>query len=624
MLEFLRKNKPTQVNNDVSVSADTQLRRIRKRIGLQVALTALTLLLTAVIAFGMTAAWYTNVVRTGGLVFEVEKIGVNVDATVSTDTITAKPGDNGVIGLEATNLGTQAVRVSVAVSKNAMAEEMRKRLYFYVDAQSTQNGELVQRTYLTRTDSYTYTLFPNNALKLTSTYHNDASLKWCWVYDVLGYYVLGNAEGTGVTVEEYLRPIEYDYDRATFDADGKLRTVDGKTSVTDFLVELSKTDGYTGEIDPSKKIGDFYKVSVDEDGYGVYAYLCTYAQIESNTAYDTALGEAALDNNTETYTALLTVTAENAVYETVSATTEEEIRDLLSSGKVIRLENDVTLTSQLKPKKGESVQLDLNGHTLTTNTSDTFAIALEEGTTLTLTNGALTGNGSEHAFSLAGSDLTLNNITLNNYLKGVNVEDTAANGQTSVVRMTDCVMSTTDFTVRFFGNGTASEQRSQLYIERCELTSDKYVVVGNGTAKWGGTDIQILDSTLTQNADKIAYAAVFNPQKDSTLYIYNSTVSGYNGVVIKGGEVTIEKSHIYGVGTDPAEPKLSGDGYADTADAIYIETAYSNAIRLTLSDSQACSSYSCGLRVFEENSPYVTIVRLGENTITDLADENAG
>lgn len=623
MLEFLRKNKPTQVNNDVSVSADTQLRRIRKRIGLQVALTALTLLLTAVIAFGMTAAWYTNVVRTGGLVFEVEKIGVNVDATVSTDTITAKPGDNGVIGLEATNRGTQAVRVSVTVSKNAMAEEMRKRLYFYVDAQSTQNGESVQRTYLTRTDSYTYTLFPNNALKLTSTYHNDASLKWCWVYDVLGYYVLGNAEGTGVTVEEYLRPIEYDYDRATFDADGNLRTVDGKTSVTDFLVELSKTDGYTGEIDPSKKIGDFYEVSVDEDGYGVYAYLCTYAQIESNTAYDTALGEAALDNNTETYTALLTVTAENAAYETVNATTETEIRDLLSSGKVIRLENDVTLTSQLKPEKGENVQLDLNGHTLTTNTSDTFAIALEEGTTLTLTNGTLTGNGSEHAFSLAGSDLTLNNITLNNYARGVHVEDTNANGQTSVVRMTDCVMSTTDFTVRFFGNGTASEQRSQLYIERCELTSDKYVVVGNGTEKWGGTDIQILDSTLTQNADKIAYAAVFNPQKDSTLYIYNSTVSGYNGVVIKAGEVTIEKSHIYGVGTEPAEPKLSGSGYADTADAIYVETAYLTDILLTLSDSQACSSYSCGLRVFEENLPYVTIVLLGENTITDEADKNA-
>lgn len=624
MLEFLRKNKPTQVNNDVSVSADTQLRRIRKRIGLQIALTALTLLLTAVIAFGMTAAWYTNVVRTGGLVFEVEKIGVNVNAKVSTDKITAKPGDNGVIGLEATNNGTQAVRVSVAVSKNAMAEEMRRRLYFYVDAQSTQNGELVQRTYLTRTDSYTYTLFPQNALKLTSTYHNDASLKWCWVYDVLGYYVLGKAEGTEVTVDEYLRPIEYDYDRATFDAEGNLRTVDGKTSATDFLVELSKTDGYAGVIDPNQKTGDYYEVSVDENGYGVYAYLCTYAQIENNTAYDTALGEAALDNKVETYTALLTVTAENATYETVSVKTEAEIRNYLSSGNVIRLENDVTLTSQLKLEKGKNVQLDLNGHTLTTSTGDTFAIALEEEAALTLTNGTLTGNGSEHAFSLAGSDLTLNNITLNHYARGVNVEDTNANGQTSVVHMTDCVMSTTDFTVRFFGNGTASEQRSRLYIERCKLTSDKYVVVGNGTEKWGGTDIQILDSKLTQNAEKNAYAAVFNPQKDSTLYIYNSTVSGYNGVVIKAGDVTIENSHIYGVGTNPAAPKLSGDGYADTADAIYIETAYPNDILLTLSDSEARSSYSCGLRVFEENSPYVTIVRLGENMITDEADKNAG
>ena len=48
------------------------------------------------------------------------------------------------------------------------------------------------------------------SLSLTQTSHNDAKLKWEWVYDVVGYYLLGTVSNGTAAVEEYLRPVVYD------------------------------------------------------------------------------------------------------------------------------------------------------------------------------------------------------------------------------------------------------------------------------------------------------------------------------------------------------------------------------------------------------------------------------
>ena len=159
MLEFLKKKKPTQFNKDDPASANKELHQIRKRIGMQVGLAVLTILLTVVLIFGMTAAWYTNMVYSGGLIFEVEKTGVNVDATVYTESFTAQPGDHGDISMEATNKSDKMVQITLSVSKTGMEQEMQQRLYFYVEDQKVANDELVQRCYLTTVDTYTYTLF---------------------------------------------------------------------------------------------------------------------------------------------------------------------------------------------------------------------------------------------------------------------------------------------------------------------------------------------------------------------------------------------------------------------------------------------------------------------------------
>ena len=241
------------------------LKKAKQNIYWQASLALLTIVLTMVIIFTMTAAWYTNIVQASGLVVQVESWGFDGDIKVNATAISASPGDEGLIHLEAKSKSDSMSAVSVSASKTRISDnEMCKRLYLYVDTQQVRNGETVNRVYLNSQDSYTYTVFGQGHLTLTEQVHNGPQLKWQWVYDVLGYYVLGtwSEERKIVDEVEYLRPIEYDYDEATTTFNDnmttELKTVDGKTTVEEFLVELSKSDGYAGVIDPKQRLGEGY------------------------------------------------------------------------------------------------------------------------------------------------------------------------------------------------------------------------------------------------------------------------------------------------------------------------------------------------------------------------------
>ena len=61
----------------------------------------------------------------------------------------------------------------------------------------------MERVYINNHEGYTYTVFNQSSLTLTEKVSNAPKLKWQWVYDVLGYYVLGTANSDeSVTVEE--------------------------------------------------------------------------------------------------------------------------------------------------------------------------------------------------------------------------------------------------------------------------------------------------------------------------------------------------------------------------------------------------------------------------------------
>lgn len=626
MLKFLKNRiqNQTQLNKDESASGtDTpQMRQMRKRIGMQAGLAVLTVVLTLVLIFAMTAAWYTNVVQTSGLIFQVEQWGVDVGATISSASILAAPGDVGIVDFQVNNTGTDIVNVAVSVTKNAMDPVMQRRLYFYVDDQKTTNQEVVQRVYLNSESGYDYLLFGGGNLTVNETYYNDAPLKWCWVYDVLGYYVRMETNSEGVLeIAEYLRPIEYNYDQATFDADtGALATVNGVQTAQDFLVELSKNDGYAGTIDTTViPENGYYPVKVDATtGRGVYAYLLNFSEIQQEMDTDTALGAAAGTENAGTYVANFTIYAENFSTTPVAVNTAEALSAALTSGTtpLIQLTQDIELSEALTLSAATDTILDLGGYTLTTNTSDP-AITAPEGSSLAVTNGTLTGaQGSGNGFTITGADVTLNDVVVEGYQTGFRVADYSGTGVDSTVKIIDSTVNATAYAVLAYGNGSVSEQTTKIIIEDSTLYGDAIAISGNGTitgtGRWG-TDIQIINSTVGSN-QSVGSNAIYHPQPYGTLNIVNSTVIGHTALIVKGGTVTISKSTI--TGTGPAitltEPGYMPSGAADTGDAVYIEDGYSYDIYVEVDAASTLTSYAAqGLRVYLENSTYVTLINNG-------------
>ncbi len=658
------------------------------------------MVLTVVLIFAMTAAWYTNIVDTSGLTFVAEAWGFNGTITVDTSQIEAAPGDEGIIAMTVVNEDQNLTDININVSKATMAEEMQKRLFFYADAQQSRNGETMERVYLNNRDNYTYTLFSNGTLKLSEELHNGALLKWQWVYDMLGYYVLGKWDATSNTmiVDEYLRPIEYDYDEATttFEkttiqtGEGEvdsyryvLKTVDGSTDIGTFLHQLSQKDGYTGQIDTDIYVGSeshkYYPITGElyGDGYGIYAYLCNYSEIQKATEFDTWMGQAMAElekNNTITnvpyeglnatdlvFRATMTISAQKGENRTLDVTTMDGLKQAMAIPgiDVVKLNADVSVTAEetLTLAENQRIMLDLNGHSLVSvidpddaDMKNKIAIDAQPGSSLTIINGTISGqlesavqipeeggdsttetepvklDASDYGYAIqsSGAEVVLSGVTIENFKRGIYINDKENDDALDTrVYMYDCEMKNIgSHGIVVIGNGYDSSQKAQLIIEESTLYSDSVVLSGNGTTanngSWG-TDIQIINSTLcsTSYQKGIGGAAIYHPQQNSTLTVYDSTITGYTGIAMKGGVATIKDSTINGMG--PGEngtvqkPSLMANGFDDTGDAVYMETRYiktnGSEMGLTIENSRLTAEHadSKSLRVFEEDEPLVWV-----------------
>lgn len=600
---------------------------LRKKVVVQAAIAVQTIVITVAVIFGMSAAWYTNVLQTSGLRFEAAAWGFEGEVFVSDDAIQASPGDSGMIGLTVSNTGTSATDVSVSVTKEQMPQQMQQRLFFYVDSTDIRNGESVDRAYINAADSYTYTVKADRELMLTEERCNDAPLKWQWVYDMLGYYFLGTLtptetvddESTQTTptdpfqIEDYLRPVEYDLDSATFDEDGMLETVDGTTTTEKFLEKLSESDGYEGKaISAVDGMPGYYQVSVDDNGYGIWVYLCNWTQIQEASLYDSALGQAAAqaaaqDGQSEStestatepvelgpYIARLTLVGQPAEIEYTKVTSLDQLTTALNEGGNVQLQNDLTLTESLTVDGAVESTLDLNGHTIT-GIPGSSLMTLTNGADVTVLNGTLeAADKDKTVISVSGSTLTLDQVEITG--KGddaIYISDQTSE-KDSVVRLLDSTVNVSGCAVYIRGNGSTNDSRTRVIIENCKLTSGYIAVMGNGTEAYWGTDIQIYNSTLSGY-----YAAVYQPQGDSVTRLTQSTATGMCGVVVKGGDLYVVDSTVTGNG-DKQEPKLEGSGYTDTGDAIYVDCSYEKPIYVSISgeSSEIRSTYSFAVQVF--------------------------
>lgn len=605
-----RNNKQ---NNAKTQSGKAALGLLKKNIVKQAVLACLTIVLTVVLLVSMTVAWYTNVVQSTNLTFEAIPWGF--DGQIVTEVpamISAAPGDEGIISLTMDNNSDHVVAVSVNVSKEAFASTlMSQRLYFYVDTPYTRGGEIMDRVYINNIEGYTYTVFSQGNLTLTEEVHNDAQLKWEWVYDVLGYYVLGTVDSNGnVTAAEYLRPIIYDYDEATVtyktvtveNEDGEttrqvlqIATVDGETTVEEFLVDLSKRDGYEGTIDPKDVTArGYYPVEVDEDGYGVWAYMCTYSEIEKSMSDDVMLSTAVdAKGNPLSYNARLIVSAQKSDVQTETVSTAEALLTAISenSADMIQLNQNITLNQTLTIPENQRVMLDLNGYTMKTNATDGPAIHVGEGSALTVLDGTLEGNPANNGITTSGGELTLSKVNVTEVKYGIYVKDNLTKTTDSKLRLVDTTITADQIAIHMVCNGGSTERRTQLVVDNCTLTGEGYAgITTNGTNY--GSDIQILNSTVTGY-----YAGIYQPQQDSNLTISNSTVSGYTGLVVKGGYALVTDSTVTGTGA-AQEPELKNSGWTDTGDGIYLEANYLWKTRIEIRNSTVESTHNEAVRLY--------------------------
>ncbi len=614
---------------------------LKKRVRMQ-AITALaSVALIMVLVFAMTAAWYTNVAKTSDLTFKAETWGYDADKIQVGDiTIAVAPGNEGFIPLSVDNSdSTEGVRIGVTISEletdQEWQTELRKRIFFFADtgrtyefpaeeglqnsdgdeaAQETTYQETVSRVYIgaTEENGYSYTVLPGQKLHLEETYYNDVPIKWMWVYDMLGYYFRGSvvsaqedpdSEASAMIVEEYLRPIEFDYPSAVYDREeflpdsetlnqeyGQLQTADG-LSRTAFLEKISLSDGYRGTINAEEPViipneetnqaGYYYPVDVDEKGYGVWAYLCTSAEVEDGIDFDNQIAEQE-GGLSMTATINLTAVALPAVAEEVSST--EALITALANTEVgvISLTSELALAEPLALSGNVAKVIDLNNYNLA-YTGQGNMFELSQGASLTVMNGVLYPRGGEniYAFETKGADLTLSNVILTGFNQAVDFNDSAEGvEQNSTVRLSGCTVDTSDVCIMIRGNGMADETTTKVIVENSRLTSEYIALCGQGNSENWGTEIVVIGSDVTGK-----WGALYQPQGSSSTIITDSVLSGYTGIAVKGGVVTVNNSTITGTG-EYGEPKEAKSGYTDTGDAVYVEAVYNWSATVILKGDQ--------------------------------------
>lgn len=629
------------------------------------ALFALAALATlGVLLYSLTTAWYTNVAETTELVFETESWGFEGQVKALDTGLLLAPGQSACAALSVTNDGEQINQITVTVDKSTMPEELQKRIYFYVPAEAKESDKTADRVYLSTYGGYSYRVMPKSTLLLTADSAADAPVRCEWVYDVLGYYVYGTLDTKGqlitgregVEAPVYIRPVEYDYDKAIFQ-DDKLLTV-GEVKVEDFVKELLAADGYK---DAGKtKVGDYYAVNTtgtsETEQTGLWLYLCTQTEIEKATVLDTRIGTyrylleqkdeqgnsiALIADQTEKYgdvatlldgaKATIQIAGQNLRTSIADVTAVENLTAALKQGKSVRLAGDMTLEEAVTIPADKDVIIDLNGKQLTTAVVGQPVLKGTPGSSITVLNGTIDGGSRDTAVQLVGSSAAFSGVTIQGRLLIDDKNESNENGTVSVVRLSNCTLKTVgdeQVGVHVFGNGAASSSRTVLLVEDCTIESTFAGILGNGSDDCYGTDIQVLNSTV-----KGKYAGIYQPQRGSRLLVQNSTVEGMTGIAFKGGTVTIQNCIVNGTaekGFLPTEDqvKASRNGWLDTGAGVYVEANYdwADEITLTITDSTITTKTEVvpNVLIVGEKADAVTANSNYSNTNTNANDQSSG
>lgn len=591
---FKRDREEQQQNSREHIVSEMKA-RIYKQAGL--ALTAI--LVTVALLFAMSTAWYSNVLEAGTLTFQAEKWELNAGNLSSNGNVVAQPGAHGILPVSYKNTGDSTMNAYVSVSKEEMGTELKKRVYFYTETPYTverkensegeSKNETVSRRYLTNGTAAPYTVLSRGQLTMSDDFCSvDTPIYWEWVYDLLGYYVRVSStpasDGSAVELE-YLRPIVYDYDKATFNADGSLATVNGEHFEL-FLQELSETDGFLNIFTPnnpkaytdsSGRSATYYIVDNENEetlGYYTAIRLLTKPEIADANLWDTEQGK-----NGKSFNDLkITITGETANIEAKPVNTSEELIEALQSkeGGYFRLQGDLNLTQGIQFNQTQPVTLDLGGNTLTAASGISTMLRVNSGAQLTVLNGSVKGTGVENiAFASLNGRLTLSNVRVENVGCAVYVTDEygKSTDPDSIVYISGSTLvgsATNQPSVMVLGNGTTTAQKTRCVIEDSTIEAPNYIgISGFGDKINSGTDIQIRRCTISGKS-----AAVYHPQDNSTFRAENTVLEGNTGIAVKGGTVYLDNCVVTGRAEAALAGSFNNNGFTDTGAAVYLEAGY--------------------------------------------------
>ena len=607
---FKRDREEQQQNSREHIVSEAK-KRIYKQAGL--ALTAI--LVTVALLFAMSTAWYSNVLEAGSLTFQAEKWELNADHVSSNGNVVAQPGARGILPVSYKNTSDSIVNAYVNVSKEQMDVPLQKRIYFYTETPYTvgsgENAETVARRYLTNSTAAPYTVLSMGQLTMSDDFCTvDTPIYWEWVYDLLGYYVRLEPTDDGSVIEkEFLRPIVYDYDKATFDENGNLATVDGK-HMDHFLQDITAEDGYLNKfvesnITTDSKTGTKY-YTVDNDNQNTLGYytairLLTKQEIAEANLWDTEHAGASFKN------VKITITGETANVDMINVGTTGDLTKALQSenGGYIRLSGNLELTENITVSAKKPVILDLNGATLTGSAAGGDLFTVGKGRELTVINGTIKNSaGNTTLFGVNNGKLTVSNVTATAEGEsqwGIYIQDnngTTAQDGDSIVYITHSTISTGLPTVMVIGNNTTTAQKTRCVIENSTLTSGYVTVCGNGQTVSGGTAIEIKDSIITGK-----YAAVSHPQDNSTIHAENSTFTGNTGIAVKGGTVYLDNCVVTGRAEAALAGSFNNNGFTDTGAAVYLEAGYERdniAVYITGENSRITAAKQQALLLYHD------------------------
>ena len=258
-----------------------------------------------------------------------------------------------------------------------------------------------------------------------------------------------------------------------------------------------------------------------------------------------------------------------------------------SAGATIKLISDITLTETVKVFADDKLTIDLNGYTV--DGTGNVRIAIMSYGDLTIVDFSAEKDGTIKAgigtagnainicagtFTLeSGNIYSLNNaILVDEQTATVNIKGGKITAEPNTRNSAVFYVSSTSKTVINITGGELVGYNGILLWNNTTVNMSAGSIEAKGSAGIQGngtcdnTEINISGDAVISGY----YTAIYHPQGGKLNISENATLTGWTGVVVKGGIVNVSGGTINGTGAADAYRPVSS-GFVDTGDALYVE-----------------------------------------------------